>query len=400
VRTLVLVCSVFLVAALPCSAVAQTRTPSPAPRAPDLARARALDQQGARAYGDGRYNDAIRYFEEAHRLGGPPFELWNIAKCYAKLDQPDQAAEVLERYLATPTLPAEDGKEATQQLEALRQRPSTLTVASTPSGAALLLDGKAVEGGGRTPTSFSVAPGAHTITLTAPGYAAHTQPIEARYGRAIILDVPMGEERRPPPPKNPYPVQTEVRRIAMRGHFGVMFPRYGSVGGAAHPTALVNGTYRFADIGPTAVGAGVMFSVTGDSWDNTVGAPATLPECGALRNSRSATAFAAFAMGTAGWEIVPQLRVHALAGAGIAAYSADDLGGDVFVPACRPSPGARPAMIFGAQLDYAITPQVRLSALPLLLQIQPSFDGTRSIPLDTSGFWLRANIAIGMGVDL
>jgi hypothetical protein len=33
-------------------------------------------------------------------------------------------------------------------------------------------------------------------------------------------------------------------------------------------------------------------------------------------------------------------------------------------------------------------------------ELQPSFDGARSVPLDTSGFWLRANIAIGVGVDL
>jgi hypothetical protein len=245
-----------------------------------------------------------------------------------------------------------------------------------------------------------VPPGAHTITLTSPTYAAHTQAIEARYGRAIILDVPLGKDRRPPPPLNPYPEDTEVRRIALRGHVGVMLPRYGSIGGAAHLTAALNGTYRFADLGPTAFAAGLMVNVTTDSWDNTVGAPATLPECGALKSPRSATAWSAFAIGSAGWEIVPKMRVHALAGAGVAAYSADDLGGDVFVPSCSPSPGARPALIVGAQLDYAITPIVRLSALPLTLQFQPSFEGTRSTPLDTSGVWLRATIAVGVGVDL
>ncbi len=45
----------------------------------DLERARLLDQQGVRAYKEERYNDAIRFFDEAFRLGGPPSELWNIA---------------------------------------------------------------------------------------------------------------------------------------------------------------------------------------------------------------------------------------------------------------------------------------------------------------------------------
>ncbi|MDB4933751.1 MAG: Thiol-disulfide isomerase [Labilithrix sp.] len=375
-------------------------SPSAAARAPeDLARARVLDQQGAKAYADGRYNDAIRYFEEAHRLGGPPFELWNIAKCHVRLDQPEQAAEMLERYLATPTLPSEDREEATQQLEALRRRPSTVTIASVPTGAAVTLDGRPPAEGGKTPTTFTVQPGPHTITLSYPKYAVYTQTLDAKYGRAIILDVPLARDTKHAPAENPYGDE-EIRRIALRGYVGVMLPRYGSVGGAAHPELDVSGTYRFADVGATTFAVGATVFLTGDSWDNTVGAPGIAPPCGTLKNPRSATALSMFAMGTAGWEIVPRLRAHALAGLGVAAYFADDLGGDVFVPKCNPSPGARPALMAGAQLDYAITPIVRLSALPLVLQLQPSFEGTRSTPIDTSGVWLRATIAIGVGVDL
>lgn len=398
-RSLVLV---LLLAISPGAALAQVRA---APRAEDLARARTLDQQGARAYADGHYNDAIRYFEESYRLGGPPFELWNIAKCHAKLDQPDQSAEMLERYLATLGLPPEDREEATQQLEALRRRPSTVTLASTPSGATVLLDGKPLDSGGRTPTSFTVPPGVHTITLSMPTYAPHAQQFEARYGRAVILDVPLRKERRPPPESShgvpaPAVVDAEIRRFAVRAHVGVTLPKYGALGGAAHPAGTLSGMFRFADAGATAFSAGILLTATGDSWDNTVNAPAVAQPCGTLKNPRSATAFSAFAMGSAGWELVTRLRLQALAGAGLAAYSADDLGGDLFVPTCSPSPGVRPAMIFGAQLDYAVTPLVRISALPLLLQLQPSFEGTRSTPRDTSGIWLRATMAIGVGVDL
>ena len=107
-----------------------------------------------------------------------------------------------------------------------------------------------------------------------------------------------------------------------------------------------------------------------------------------------------FLTGSAGWEIVPRVRAHALAGVGVAAYFAGDVGGDVFVPACSPSPGPKPAFMAGAQIDYALTPVVRLSALPLVLQLQPSFDGARSQPVDATGIWMRATIAIGAGVDL
>jgi hypothetical protein len=382
---------------------AQTRAPAgaagPSRTAEDLARARVLDKEGAKAYGDGRYNDAIRYFEEAHRLGGPPFELWNIAKCHLRLDQPESAAEMLERYLATPTLPAEDREEATQQLDELRRRTSTLTIASNPTGAAVTIDGHPAEGGGKTPTSFTVRPGTHTITLTAPKHAVYTQQLEARYGRAIILDVPLATDGKPLPPQNPYGNE-EVKRVALRGDLGIMIPKYGSIGGAVHPSLTVSGAYRFADVGATTFGVGAMMFLTGDSWDNTVAEVNALRACGTLKNPRSATALSVFAMGTAGWEIVPRLRAHALAGLGVAAYFADDLGGDLFVAACSPSPGPRPAVMVGARIDYAVTPLVRLSALPLVLQFQPAFEGTRSAPLDTSGVWMRATIAIGAGVDL
>lgn len=382
---------------------AQTRTGSPR-AADDLARARILDQQGAKAYADGRYNDAIRYFEEAHRLGGPPFELWNIAKCHVHLDQPEQAAEMLERYLATPTLPAEDREEATQQLEALRKRPSTVTIASRPSGAAVTVDGRPAEGG-KTPTSFNVPPGSHTIRLELPTHAPYVQTFDARYGRAILLDVPLAKSGAPPPAPtapvqvNPYDAE-EVRRIALRGHLGIMLPRYGSVGGSAHVQMDVSGTYRFADVGATSFAAGGAVFLTGDSWSNTIAAPVATPQCGVLRDQNGATALSMFAIGTAGWQIVPRLRAHAIGGFGLAGYLAGDLGGDVFTPSCTGGPGARPALLLGTQLDYALTPLVRLSAMPIVLQLQPSFAGTRSDPIDTSGIWMRATIAIGAGVDL
>jgi hypothetical protein len=376
--------------------VRSASTPAHSPE--ELARARVLDQQGAKAYADGRYNDAIRYFEESHRLGGPPFELWNIAKCHVRLDQPEQAAEVLERYLATPALLAEERDEATQQLAELRRRPSTVTIASNPSGAAVTVDGRTPEGG-KTPTSFTVQPGTHTITLTVPKRAVYTQTFEARYGRAIILDVPLASEHRPTPADNPYG-DGEAKRVSLRGDLGVMVPKYGGVSGDPHPTLIASGAYRFADVGATTFAVGGMLLLTGDSWENRVAAETSVAPCGALSGSRSATALSIFATGSAGWELVPRVRVHAVAGVGIAAYFADDLGGDVFVPSCSPSPGPKPAFMAGAHVDYALTPTVRLSALPLVLQLQPSFDGARSQPVDASGIWMRATIAIGAGVDL
>src|SRR5260370_13765526 len=48
--------------------------------------ARELDQEGVRVFRERRYADAIRYFRAAYVLGGPPSELWNIAKCKERMD--------------------------------------------------------------------------------------------------------------------------------------------------------------------------------------------------------------------------------------------------------------------------------------------------------------------------
>lgn len=378
-------------------AVAQPHKPD------DIARARALDKEGAKAYQEGRYNDAIRFFEESHRLGGPPFELWNIAKCHLRLDQPEQAAEVLERYLATPNLPPDDQKEATQQLEELRKRPSTMTIASNPTGATVTVDGKPAEGGGRTPLTISVQPGHHTVTISHKDRAPWTKQVEAKYGRAIIIDAPLATqgpaEDRPPPPDNPY-ATPEKKPWAARALLGVVLPRFGSVGGDAGIGFVMSATYVLSRPGNVSLALGGLMQISGDAWKNTVNAPTNIQGCGVLQSPNSATAFGLFGLGTASIDVVPKLSVTALGGLGIATeLIGADIGGDVFAPSCTTSPGARPALLLGSQIDYSIMENVRLTAMPITLQLHPSYAGVREAPRDASGLWMRATIAIGAGID-
>jgi hypothetical protein len=392
---------VAIVAALALAFVAApTRADAQARKGDDLARARALDKEGAKAYGEGRYNDAIRYFEEAYRLGGPPFELWNVAKCHLRLDQLEQAATQLERYLATPNLPKEDREEASQQLELLTKRTSMLTVSSTPSGAQVTLDGKILEG--RTPLSVTIPPGSHTVVVSSASSPSVVRQVDARYGRAVIVEASFAaEDHRPPPPPNPYDAP-EGGPLSLRGAFGVVLPRYGEIGGTSSVGLTVLGTYRFSSIGRTAISAGGLVTLSGDSWGNRTGQPNAAPGCAALANAhaQSATALSIFALASASHPLGSRVRIVGLGGAGLATYFVCDVGGDLFIPSCQASPGVRPAMIFGAELDFALTSYMRLSAFPLTWQFQPSFDGTRAAPRDASGVWMRFGIGIGAGVDL
>ena len=164
--------------------------------APELDRARTRDHEGARAFREGRYTDAMRYFEDALKLGAPSEELWNIARCLLKLDQPEDASDALERYLRAPDVSASDRAEAKDQLEELRHRRSTLTVTSSPANAEVDVDGRPA---GRTPLSTDLAPGEHTVVVREGARAVHEERVVARFGRAVNGHVALHDRPRSRP---------------------------------------------------------------------------------------------------------------------------------------------------------------------------------------------------------
>jgi len=179
----------FVASCLPRSGEAAVDPPRDAP-AHAAARAsvdsaRELDQQGVRSYRAGRYTDAIAYFRAAYQMGGPSSELWNIARCREGMDDAEGAAAAIDEYLALSDLPAQDRKDAAREAQALRARPSTLTIMTTPPGAYVNVDGKALSGS--TPLSAEVRAGSHTIAVQRAGYLPAAQTIEARFGRAVIV---------------------------------------------------------------------------------------------------------------------------------------------------------------------------------------------------------------------
>jgi hypothetical protein len=154
---------------------------------PNVESARELDREGVRAFAEGRYADAIRYFRTAFHLGGPASELWNIARSEERLDDGEAAVAAIDEYLALRGLSPQDRAEAERELQGLRARPSTLTVTTTPPGAVVTLDGRQTVG--PTPLSVDVPAGAHTIAIRRDGFVPQSRPLEARYGRAVIVSL-------------------------------------------------------------------------------------------------------------------------------------------------------------------------------------------------------------------
>jgi len=158
---------------------------------PSVDSARELDQAGVRIFKEGRYADAIRYFRAAYRMGAPSSELWNIARCKERLDDAEGAAQAIDEYLAQRDLSPSDRADAEREVRALRARPSLLTITTNPPGAMVMLDGKPA---GTTPLTVDVASGSHTLAVRHDGYAADSRPLEARFGRAVIVSLDLARE--------------------------------------------------------------------------------------------------------------------------------------------------------------------------------------------------------------
>jgi hypothetical protein len=152
---------------------------------PDLDAARELDQQGVRAFGEGRFSDASRYFRSAYHLGGPSSELWNVARSRERMDDAETASRAFEQYLSQGDLTSRDRAEAERELRSLRARPSVLTVITAPPGALVSVDGK--PRAGPTPVSLDVPPGPHTVAVHRDGGPTAFRRLEAHSGRAVIL---------------------------------------------------------------------------------------------------------------------------------------------------------------------------------------------------------------------
>ncbi len=368
---------------------------APDPR--DLVRARALDHEGARAFRDGRYNDAIRYFEDAHRLGAPSLELWNIAKCELTLDEPEKASESLEAFLASPDLTPGDRAEAKRQLEELRERRSTVTIASSPTGARVAVDGRRV---GTTPLSVEVSAGGHTIAVEREGHPPHVEHVDARFGRAVIIDAHFGDDELEEEPAGhaPHAKSHPVRRFTAGAELGLIWARLGSFVAPAHPAALVDIGYVLHDAHRLVFSLGVHATLTYDTWGD--GVMAASPTGCIISTDESAAALSAFLEASLGYRWTRRLRVSGDVGIGGAAIFASQLGGDVFVPTCSPQTSLKPAVRVAAALSYAFTPALRGILSPILFEVQPAFVGTRTAPIDTAGPWIRFGGALGFAVDL
>ena len=170
-------------------------------------------EQGASAYDDGRYSEAIDLFLEADELVAHPAFPYNIALAYEGLDDTAKALRWMREYLhRSPHAPnIDDAKARILRYEKRLQERGVqqATVRSEPSGATVLIDGDAV---GVTPWTGELTPGSHDVELRLRGHVDEQTTLELGAERAAELMVSLRIAPEAPAPEPSAPPPNDVNK--------------------------------------------------------------------------------------------------------------------------------------------------------------------------------------------
>ena len=154
------------------SAQAQGTSSVPSSAEQRKSQAKSKYEQGVDLYRNERYADAVELFLEADALSPSAALSFNIARAYEKLADDAATLRWYRNYLRlNPEAPnAAEVRQSVQNLSlALAKKGiQQLTVLSTPSGATVAIDGRAL---GVTPLTLELKPGEHHALVTLRGFA-------------------------------------------------------------------------------------------------------------------------------------------------------------------------------------------------------------------------------------
>lgn len=151
--------------------------------AADAERASAFVSDAKKAFSEGRTHDALRAFRDAWALEKTPEIAANLAIIEAKFGQHRDAAEHFRFALShLSTNATHEQKQAIAAgLDAEKREVVTLTIAGSPAGATVSIDGVEAP----IADEVYVSEGSHTLVAALPGYESATVPINALAGTTI-----------------------------------------------------------------------------------------------------------------------------------------------------------------------------------------------------------------------
>jgi len=155
---------------------------------PNVRRAEQLAGEALQLYRQADYDHAIEKFQQSYELVPDPNNLFNIGKCYERMNKFEEAIRNYRRYIVEAENAA-DRQEVEQRIANLERRPARVTISSNPPGATVYVDDTSAAPAGRTPLTVELPAGPHILTLRLQGYEQTARPIQGGYGREVSVDV-------------------------------------------------------------------------------------------------------------------------------------------------------------------------------------------------------------------
>ena len=152
--------------------------------------AQTLLEAGNTLFLDKRYGDALEQYRRAVAIWDHPAIRFNIVRCLIQLDRSVEASENLTVALAYGAAPLEEAvyAEALAYEKLLVNQVGDVEITCTQPGAKLTLD---VQPLGACPGRElrRVAPGAHQLVATMPGFVPHTSEVDVVGGKKVTVAV-------------------------------------------------------------------------------------------------------------------------------------------------------------------------------------------------------------------
>lgn len=226
-------------------AMAQGKGAAAAPDAKKRDAARKAYQAAEKDYAAGKYAEAVTGFKKANEiLPSPHAEYW-MAMALDKQGKAEDAAAAFEKLLGH----ADVNKLGDEKIEQVKKRvgelkgkqTGELNISTTPPGASVNVDGTAQPG--ETPMIVKLPPGAHTITISNPGYEKQELKVDVTAGQRLDKNVELkaaelGPTPAPAPTEAPAPAEPEKAEPAPPPQPKSKVPAYVTLGIAGAATAV------------------------------------------------------------------------------------------------------------------------------------------------------------------
>ena len=211
-RSVTLAAAVMSAAVIGQAPAAWGAPPKPAPPAAgqqDLAAAKKHYGEGDKKFKAGDFAGALEEFKAANDIKATPQVERFLGLCEEALHHPAAAIEWYDKFLAhVPEKLADQGEEVKKREAEIKAMPGKVHVETNPPGASVAIDDKPANG--VTPMDVELAPGAHTLKLTAAGRTPTSKAVDVAFASTSAVSVELPAEAAPPPPPPPPPVAQEA----------------------------------------------------------------------------------------------------------------------------------------------------------------------------------------------